>query len=245
VTQDRSALVEAARSTVRHIRKLKRRLLAPHFRRKNTGRGCLIDRQAQVLGWKSIRLGDYVIVSEGCWLNINGPDRPEPQLEIGHHTHLGRRSTVSPGRKIVIGDYVLTGSDCNIIGSHHVYDDPFKPYGSTGNTLDGTLRIGTNCWLGAQVSIIGAITIGHGSIIGSGTVITKDVPPFSIVVGNPARVIKRFDMRAKSWRDCADIPQDNDALLPDEERYRATLRANVPHFAMPYLAAGVSQGNLA
>jgi serine acetyltransferase len=90
---------------------------------------------------------------------------------------------------------------------------------STGITDDGVIEIGPNCWLGADVTILKGVKVGYGSIIGAATVVNRDIPPLSIVVGSPGRVIKRFDMQSQAWVSVKDHPEDSDQSLLTETDY--------------------------
>ena len=217
--------------------------LGPLYRRKNVGRRSRIDRSAQILGWKSIRLGHHVLIGENCWLNVNFPNAEQPCLTIGNYSMIGRRNMISSGMRLTLGDYTLTGPDCRLIGADHVYDDPFRPYISTGAAPGGTIEVGDNCWLGAAVQVIGSVKIGRGSVIGAGSLVTRDVPPFSVAVGSPARVLKRFDMSSMRWIRAEDFTSEMERLLPSSTDYLASLRSATPTVEMPYLATGFRAGN--
>ncbi len=79
----------------------------------------------------------------------------------------------------------------------HNFSDPNIPINQQGLTCKGIL-IEDDCWLGTGVRVLDGVTIGRGSIVGAGAVVTKSLPPYSIAVGVPARVIDRRDMRATS-----------------------------------------------
>ena len=68
-----------------------------------------------------------------------------------------------------------------------------------GYQYNAPVHIGKNCWLGAGVIVLPGITIGDDTVVGAGSVVTKDIPSFSVAVGNPARVIKRYDDALGVW----------------------------------------------
>jgi acetyltransferase-like isoleucine patch superfamily enzyme len=103
------------------------------------------------------------------------------------------------GKSVHIGPYCIFGNNCSIISSDHNFSSPLVSYGGSGFTVDNEITIGANCWFGINVTVIGNIKVGHGSIIGANTLVNKDIPPFSVVIGNPAKVIKRFDFDLMKW----------------------------------------------
>ena len=119
-----------------------------------------------------------------------------------------------------------------------------EPYIATGTTNDDTLKIGANVWIGAGVIVLGAVSVGHGSIIGAGSIITKDIPPFSIAVGNPFRVIKRFDFKTNQWCRVENFDINLEKLMPSEEEYLKILQRNKPNINMPIMAATSRYGDL-
>jgi carbonic anhydrase/acetyltransferase-like protein (isoleucine patch superfamily) len=95
--------------------------------------------------------------------------------------------------------------------------------------------------LGASVTVLKGVSIGYGSIIGARSVVTLDVPPMSIAVGNPARVVRRFDIETKTWVRAAEYV---DAGVPDEIAYLTELRKQWPVIRGPRVASGHVHGDL-
>lgn len=197
-----------------------------------------------MLGWKNVRIGHHTTISEGVWINVNDRGSDDVAVSIGDNCFIGRRNFFSSGNLIELGDYCLTGLDCHFLGSDHLHESPFVPYVATGTTSGGRIVIGPNCWLGSSVTVLKGVTVGYGSIIGAGSVITRDVPPFSIVVGNPGRVIRRFDVGQQLWVNAANYPADADATLPGEAPYLEALRASHPAIKAPVIASGRHFGDL-
>ena len=93
---------------------------------------------------------------------------------------LGRRNFFSVGRSIILRDlYCLTAMNCAFIGSSHRYDDPMSAYMTTGVTLDADIYVGANCFFGYGSQVIGNVRVGHGCVIGAGTLIRSDIPTIS------------------------------------------------------------------
>ncbi|MHB8121128.1 MAG: acyltransferase [Desulfuromonadaceae bacterium] len=116
-----------------------------------------------------------------------------PLLQIGEYCSIGDRTQIHCGNLVKIGNYVLISWDVNII--EYDYHSP-----GGGHPEPHPIIIEDEVWIGARCIITKGVTIGKGAIIGAGSVVVKDVPPFTLAAGNPARAIKQV----QSWRGCAD-----------------------------------------
>ena len=94
------------------------------------------------------------------------------------------------GAGIVIEDDVLIGSGVHFYTVNHRFEDVERPIIEQGHTRSREISLKRGCWIGANAILLPGVTIGENSVIGAGSVVTKSVPPFSIAVGNPARVIR-------------------------------------------------------
>jgi acetyltransferase-like isoleucine patch superfamily enzyme len=209
---------------------------------ENCGPGVYLDPTVQVVGCTHVRIGHHTILSESCWLNVNHREPGRVGIIIGDNCFLGRRNFISAGALIEIGSYCLTGVDCHFLGADHVFASPFIPYLASGVTDGGEIRVGANCWLGASVTVLKGVSIGHGCVLGAGAVVTRSIPPFSIAVGNPARVVRRFDPGAAAWVPAAELSAAAEAALPGEEAYLAGLRERWPVVDGPRHASGWRMG---
>lgn len=217
-------------------------VLSPLYKHRKVGKDTLIDSSAQILGWRWITIGSNSVIGEGCWLNVNKYEGTKAQIVIGNNCFIGRRTVISPGSLIEFSDYSLLGYGCSFLGADHIYSDPFIPYVATGATTSSEMRIGANCWFGHSVTILGGITLGFGSVFASTSLIRKDVPPFSLVVGNPGRVIKRYDMARRQWIEIEKLG-GAEPEIPSETEYMAQLSRNALNLNMPRKASGRSQGH--
>lgn len=207
------------------------------------GRKVYIAPGVQFIGAAQVKIGDNTCVSEQTWFNVNSRENAEIGIDIGSHCFIGRRNFFSSGAAITIGDYVLTTIDCKFICSSHVIDDPLLPYISTGTMARDAIRVGANCFFGAGAMVLGNVRIGHGCVIGAGAQVMRDVPPFSVVTGNPGKVVKRFSFVQKAWIDAALVTGEAELNFPGEEDYLALL-AKTPEISMPLVAASSHFGGL-
>jgi acetyltransferase-like isoleucine patch superfamily enzyme len=202
-----------------------------------------IHRTVQILGSSNVRIGLNSVISQDCWLNVNHRKSKSLAIVIGDHCFIGRRNFFSSGRSIEIGSYVLTANDCQFLGSSHVVDNPMIPCIASGTTASDIIRIGHNTFLGAGVRILGNVSIGHGCVIGAGSLVTKDILPFSQAFGSPAVVRRRFSPAQNKWLSIDEFGLEDESSIPSPDEYRAILDMN-PRPRMPYMAAGNDMGNL-
>jgi acetyltransferase-like isoleucine patch superfamily enzyme len=169
------------------------------IRTKKIASSAFLAPGVQILGLEHIEIGENCTIGENTLFTINNRDQSGIKLSIGANTYIGRYNFFTVGKEIEIGAYCMFGNNCSFICSDHVFNSPLKPYLLTGATSDKRIKIGVNCWFGYNVSVVGNVTIGHGSIVGANSVVIKDIPPFSMAVGNPARIVKRFNFALGSW----------------------------------------------
>lgn len=200
-----------------------------------------VDGTVKVIGWRKIALGKNVVLSARTWLNVNHRTDSSISLSIGDNTYVGCDNFFSVGRSIVLREYILTTSRCAFICSSHIYSDPAFHYAGTGTTADGQIYIGVNCFFGFGATVIGSVRIGHGCIIGAHSVVRGDVAPFSLAIGNPARVIKHFDFTSQKWVE-GDRPQNQ--VYPAEEDYLLSMRARAGFPFQPISAAAARFGDI-
>ena len=124
----------------------------------------------------------------------------------GYHVHLGCNVYANAGLKLVddthiyIGDYTMLGPNVTIATAGHPIDPELRKRGLQYNL---PVHIGRNCWLGAGVIVMPGITIGDNTVIGAGSVVTKDIPSGVVAVGNPCKVLRQVGEHDKIyyWRD--------------------------------------------
>ena len=109
-------------------------------------------------------------------------------IEIGDYSQLGINCKVE--EDLVLGDYVLMGPDVIIYSSSHEYKDPDVPVILQGGVERRPVVIGNDVWIGTRVIIMPGVHIGNHVIIGANSVVTHDIPDYSVAAGSPARVVR-------------------------------------------------------
>jgi len=109
-------------------------------------------------------------------------------ITIGDRVFINKRAYLSG--EISIGDDVLIGPDVFITSGDHGFTEIGKPINRQGRMKPRKVTICDDAWIGAKACILAGVTIGKGAVIGAGSVVTKDVPPYSVCVGNPCRKVK-------------------------------------------------------
>jgi maltose O-acetyltransferase len=109
-------------------------------------------------------------------------------IRVGDRSSIGERASLSG--TVTLGHDVMMGEDVLMMTRNHEFFRTDIPMNRQGFRAEKPITIGNDVWIGARVIILPGVTIGEGVIIGAGSVVTKDVPAWAVVVGNPARVIK-------------------------------------------------------
>ena len=129
-----------------------------------------------------------VAKSYGNGFKVNGESYVTPKTTLGNNVNFNGMKIQGSGN-VTIGNNFHSGIECMIITSIHNYDNGKAiPYDDTIISKDVTIE--DNVWLGNRVIILPGVTIGEGAVVGAGSVVTKDVPAWTVVAGNPAKVVK-------------------------------------------------------
>lgn len=159
------------------------------------GRGSTVQPHCSIYGAGAISVGKGVHIRSGCWIQTY--DKGE--IRIGDKTLIGFRCKITARNKISIGKNVLFADNVYITDFDHVYKDTALPVRDQKWTDGEVVIIEDDVWLGQNAVIRPGVTIGRHSVVGSSAVVTKSIPPFSVVAGVPSRIIRKYDEANKIW----------------------------------------------
>lgn len=151
------------------------------------GKGVYIASGAELVARRNeeIKIGDNGFILRGSMLYPYGG-----KIVIGKNVGINPYCVIYGMGGVTIGDDVMIGTSCVIIPANHNYERTDIPMNLQGLNCKG-IKIGNDVWLGARVVVLDGVEIGNGSIIGAGSVVSENIPAFSIAVGVPARVVKK------------------------------------------------------
>lgn len=166
-------------------------LVNPFYHKK--GKGACIRRRTRldVVPWNRFELGEDSTIEDFSAINNGvGP------VIIGNQTKIGLSNTIIG--PVTIGNNIRFAQNITLSGLNHNYQDTSLPIHEQGVST-APIVVEDNSWIGANVVVVAGVTIGKHCIVAAGSVVTKDVPPYSVVVGNPARIVKQFNFQTNSW----------------------------------------------
>lgn len=168
------------------------RLFVNPFKHKR-GKGSIVRSRTRidVFPFNNFQLGEKSLIEDFSTIN-NG---------VGD-VYIGNESVVGIGCTVIgpvnIGNHVIMAQNIVVSGLNHGYEIIDIPP-SEQKTVTNLITIMDDVWIGANCVVTSGVTIGKHAVIGAGSVVTKDVPPFSVSVGNPARVVKQYNFETAKW----------------------------------------------
>ena len=163
----------------------------PFYHKK--GKGACVRRRTRmdIVPWNKFELGEYSTIEDFSAINNGvGP------VIIGDRTKIGLSNTIIG--PVTIGNDIRLAQNITLSGLNHNYTDVNLPIHAQGVST-APIVIEDETWIGANVVVLAGVTIGKHCIIAAGSVVTKDIPPYSVAVGNPARVLKKYNPETKNW----------------------------------------------
>lgn len=159
----------------------------------NIGKHVTFEEIGLLRGMNCISIGSYTKFEKGIFLTA-WPSLGSPNISIGEHCNFGAYNHITCINEITIGNNCLTGKWVTITDNSHgdtEFDTLNLPPYKRMVVSKGPVTIGNNVWIGDKVTILPSVTIGDGVVIAANSVVTRDIPAFSVVAGIPARIVKQ------------------------------------------------------
>lgn len=164
------------------------------LRRIRLGHGSYLDEGAYLHACPGgITVGPGSLVMHGAVLHVyNFRDLPRAGISIGQDCLIGEYTVVRGQGGVTIGDRVYTSPMVQILAVNHKFDDPELSFVQQGITARGIV-VEDDVWIGSGAIVTDGVRVGRGAVIAAGSVVTRDVPPHTVVAGVPARVVRDID----------------------------------------------------
>jgi acetyltransferase-like isoleucine patch superfamily enzyme len=163
----------------------------PFYHKK--GKGTCIRRRTRldVTPWNKFEIGDNSTIEDFSAIN-NGVGH----VIIGNRTRIGLSNTIIG--PVTIGNDICLAQNITLSGLNHNYEDITCPIHLQGVST-ALITIQDNTWIGSNVVVLSGVSIGKHCVIAAGSIVTKDIPSYSVALGNPAKIKKRFNHKTKVW----------------------------------------------
>jgi acetyltransferase-like isoleucine patch superfamily enzyme len=154
------------------------------------GANCVIDDNVllDAKGEKNdgLRLGDNVYIGRNTILSCK-----EGSISVGEYTNISANCSLLSETEIDLGRYCFLAGHCYLVaGGNHSFDDISRPIMFQPSVSKGGIRVGDDVWMGAAVIVLDGASIGQGTVVGAGAVVTGPLPELAVAVGSPARVVR-------------------------------------------------------
>ncbi len=168
-----------------------RLVVNPFVHKRGTNTVIRFNSRMDLFPFNKFEIGNNCIIEDFATINNGVGD-----VIIGNNCGIGLSNVIIG--PVTMGNYVMLAQNIVISGLNHGYEDVTTPP-RTQKVVTKQITIADDVWIGANCVITAGVTIGKHAVIGAGSVVTKDIPPFSVAVGNPARVIKKYNSETNSW----------------------------------------------
>ena len=162
---------------------------------------CSIDRKNA----HRIKLGDGIRIEKDTCLGLSVPideEREQPVIVIDDNCVIHWRAQIGGKNRIHLERDVIVAQDALIVDQNHAYEDTSIPIGDQGFTKGGTIRIGQGSFIAHGASVIcsrGDLVLGRNCFVAAHAVVTRSAPPYSVLSGNPAMIVRQFDPVKRAW----------------------------------------------
>ncbi len=163
----------------------------PFFHKRNKGSKVRRRTRMDVMPFNKFELGEYSIIEDFSTINNGVGD-----VIIGNRTLIGMSNVIIGPVKL--GNNIIIAQNVVISGLNHGYQDINSPIANQ-KISTSVITIEDDCWIAANAVITAGVNIGRHSVIAAGCIVTKSVPAFSVMAGNPGKIIKKYDAQKRVW----------------------------------------------
>ncbi len=179
-----SAYLKTHPLEIHHIVKTFLKTLRYRYIQKCAGKKTIVGEGTKIINFANVRIGNHCLIQDNVYIRAG----LEGNVTIGDYCAINSFAKLFGHGGIEIGDYTQIGPDCLITTTGHDYQKDLK-------ASFEKIQIGQWAWVGAKCVILPGTNIGDHSIIGAGSIVTRDIPQWSIAVGSPAKVIKTYEKK--------------------------------------------------
>lgn len=166
-----------------------------------TGKGIRITPPFRFSNLNRVRFAKGVSLNANCWIAAFGDDHDQTiKVSIGANSGIGMGATILAARSVILEDHVLIARNVSIFDHVQTRQNRSVRLRSEAICDAAPVYIGQHTWLGQNVVVMPGVTIGRHCVVGANSVVMNSVPDYSVAVGSPARVVKRFDEATSSWK---------------------------------------------
>ena len=169
------------------------------LRLRKKGKNLRVFKNIKVMNPQFLTIGDDVKILNDVSFTISRSCQNGGGVFIGSGTHINKWCDFGCDNKIIIGEDCLFGPFVHITDRNHNFEDINEPIIKQGSSSKGPVIIGSGCWFGFRSQVMSNVKIGRNCVIAAGAVVTKDVPDYCVVAGNPAKIIKIYNPGTKTW----------------------------------------------
>lgn len=162
------------------------------------GKNVIIYKKVLIFNPKYVSIGKNTIIHHHTSLFVNPIDK-SAQLIIGEGVQLGKYNDFGCSNKIIIEENVITAPFVHITDRDHTYQDINVPIMHQPANSKGPVIIKSGCRLGFGVQVMSGVTIGKQSVVAAGSIVTKDIPDYCVAGGNPAKILKKYNIATGKW----------------------------------------------
>lgn len=169
------------------------------LRLKRCGLGLIVKKGVRINKPKQVCIGDRVSLDLYASIHLNKISENDPIVKIGNNVLIGAYSSIGCSNKIIIEDDVMFAPHVHITDRNHSYENVNIAINKQPANSPGSVFIGKESWLGYGVQVMPNVKIGKHCVIAAGSIVTRNIPDFSVAVGIPAKVIKKFNLESQKW----------------------------------------------